>query len=82
MADMTEPALKQLCREQQLYTTPQLNETLFAGFQGYLRLGGLERYTGLRALHLESNALESFVGLPALPDLACLCVTLKRDPCF
>ena len=73
MADMSEAALRQLCREQQLYTTPHLNDTLFAGFQGFVTLGGLERYTGLRALHLESNALDSLEGLPHLPELVCLC---------
>ena len=73
MTEMTEAALRQLCREQQLYTTPHLNDALFAGFQGFLTLGGLERYTGLRALHLESNALDSLEGLPRLPELACLC---------
>ena len=72
MAQMTEAALRQLCREQQLYTTPHLNDTLFAGCQGFMELGGLEKYTGLRALHLESNALESLEGLPELPLLACL----------
>ncbi len=72
MAHMDEAALRQLCRDQKLYATPHLNDSLFAGNQGFLSLGGLEAYTGLRALHLEGNALEMLEGLPPLPGLLCL----------
>ncbi len=72
MAHMDEAALRQLCRDQKLYATPHLNDSLFAGNQGFLSLGGLEAYTGLRALHLEGNALETLEGLPPLPGLLCL----------
>ena len=72
MAHMDEAALRQLCRDQKLYATPHLNDSLFAGNQGFLSLGGLEAYTGLRGLHLEGNALETLDGLPPLPGLLCL----------
>ena len=80
---MDEAALRRLCCDQNLYKTPHLNDSLFAGNQGFLTLGGLDAYTGLRALHLEHNALESLHGLPPLPHLLCLCgATLLRTFAF
>lgn len=69
---MAAEALRAICREHELYSTPELNDRLYCNFRGFTRLGGLENYTGLRALFLEGNALTSLAGLPPLPELKCL----------
>ena len=68
---MTEIALRKICRDNDLYSTPELNDTLYCNFQGFTQVAGLERYTSLKSLFLEGNALNSLVGLPAC-DLKCL----------
>ena len=70
--EMTAEALRRICKEDDLYSTPRLNDHLYCNFKGFAKLGGLEAYTGLRALFLEGNALESLTGLPPLPALKCL----------
>lgn len=65
-------ALAALCKQHRLYQTPALNDRLYANFRGFTAIGALEQYTGLRALFLEGNALESVAGLPPLPELRCL----------
>lgn len=69
---MDAAALAALCKQHRLYQTPALNDRLYANFRGFTALGALEPYTGLRALFLEGNALESVAGLPPLPELRCL----------
>lgn len=69
---MDGPALLAMCKQHNLYQTPALNDKLYANFRGFTSLGGLEPYTGLRALFLEGNALTSTEGLPPLPGLRCL----------
>lgn len=69
---MTSDQLRAICREHQLYITPELNDRLYCNFRGFTSLGGLEKYTGMKALFLEGNALASLRGLPPLPELRCL----------
>lgn len=69
---MTPAVLKQICKETQLYRTPALNDKLYLNFKGFTRISSLEEYTGLKALFLEGNAIDSIEGLPALPELRCL----------
>lgn len=69
---MDAAALAALCKQHRLYQTPALNDRLYANFRGFTALGGLDAYTGLRALFLEGNALESVAGLPPLPELRCV----------
>ncbi|KAI3436266.1 hypothetical protein D9Q98_002319 [Chlorella vulgaris] len=70
--EMDEAALRAVCKEHRHFSTPHLNDTLYCNFKGFTSLAGLEPYTGLRALFLEGNALESTAGLPTLPRLRCL----------
>ncbi len=72
MATMTRAALLELCKEHKLYRTPSLNDKLYANFKGFTNIANLEDYTGVRALFLEGNAIESLEGLSALKDLRCL----------
>jgi dynein assembly factor 1 len=69
---MSKQTLVALCREHGGYKTPNLNDKLYLNFKGFCRIENLEEYTAVRALFLEGNALDSFEGLPSLPDLKCL----------
>jgi dynein assembly factor 1 len=72
MALMNRETLRQICAEQKLYRTPALNDKLYCNFKGFVSIGGLEEYTGLKALFLEGNALDTLEGLPELKELRCL----------
>lgn len=69
---MTPEALKKICKVHKLYMTPELNDKLYCNFKGFTSIANLEPYTGLKALFLEGNAIESLDGLPALQELKCL----------
>ena len=71
-ACMTKQALVEICKQNQLYKTPSLNETLYCNFKGFSAIGGLEEYVNVKALFLEGNVLESLEGLPPLKELKCL----------
>eukprot|EP00070_Physeter_catodon_P015602 XP_023973622.2 dynein assembly factor 1, axonemal-like [Physeter catodon] len=45
------------------YTVPALNEVLYLHQKGYRRLESLEEFTGLKALHAETNAFDKIEGL-------------------
>lgn len=78
--EMTTDALRQVCKEHKLYRTPSLNDKLYCGFKGFRSIACLEEYSGLRALFLEGNGLESMDGLPPLPELRCLYVQQNLIP--
>jgi len=71
---MSPEVLKKCCKEHKLYTTPALNDKLYLNFKGFHSIENLEPYTGVKALFLEGNALDSLIGLPRLSDLKCLFV--------
>ena len=77
--EMSERHLLKACRESNLYSTPELNDILYCNFKGFVNIAGLERYTALKALFLEGNALQSLEGLP-LCGLLCLWVTVFYHP--
>ena len=70
--EMSTATLRQLCKEQELFQTPELNDILYCNFQGFTSLAGLGPYTSLKALFLEGNALETLRDLPPLDQLKCL----------
>lgn len=70
--EMTPEALKAICKEHKLYTTPSLNDKLYANFKGFKSIANLDAYTGLRALFLEGNALENLHGLSKNTELRCM----------
>jgi dynein assembly factor 1 len=55
MAQITSKYLRQLCKDQGRYTTPELNETLHLHMKGFTKIENLDEYTGLRALWLQGN---------------------------
>ena len=69
---MTGAVLLDICKEHKLYKTPSLNDTLYCNYKGFSSIKNLEPFTGLKALFLEGNALDSLDGLPQLDDLRCL----------
>lgn len=69
---MTKESIVKLCKKNQLYVTPHLNDVLYLHYQGYQQIESLEEYTGLKCLWLESNAISEISGLDGQSQLRCL----------
>lgn len=64
--------IKQLCKEQKLYQTPELNDKLYLHFKGFAKIQNLEEYHQVKTLWLESNAISKIENLEKLTQLKCL----------
>lgn len=72
MTEMTKKVLRQLCKDNDLYVTPHVNDKLYAHYRGFNKIQNLEEYTGLRVIWLEGNGLPKIEGLDALTELRTL----------
>mmetsp|Transcript_20782 Transcript_20782/g.31779 ORF Transcript_20782/g.31779 Transcript_20782/m.31779 type:complete len:519 (-) Transcript_20782:78-1634(-) len=69
---MTKEVLRQTCRSQNGYETPELNDVLYLHYKGYEKIENLEEYVGLKGLWLEANGLKKIQGLEYQTELRCL----------
>ncbi len=65
---MTLRYLKQLCKEQKVYQTPELNDILYLHFKGFTKIENLDAYHGLKSLWLEGNGISKIenIGIVSL----------------
>ncbi|XP_033102634.1 dynein assembly factor 1, axonemal-like isoform X2 [Anneissia japonica] len=69
---ITEKALRDHCKANGLYRTPELNDVLYLHYKGYTRLEGLDKYTGLKTIYLECNGFKTIENLRNQKELRCL----------
>jgi dynein assembly factor 1, axonemal len=61
--EMTKEYLKKLCKQDNLYTTPSINDKLYLHYKGFSEVKNLDEYIGLKVLWLEGNGLNKISGL-------------------
>lgn len=60
---MTLKYLKQICKEQKGYQTPELNDILYLHFKGFAKIENMDAYFGLKSLWLEGNGIAKIENL-------------------
>ncbi|OUM70262.1 hypothetical protein PIROE2DRAFT_1678 [Piromyces sp. E2] len=76
---MTEKYIKQLCREQKLYVTPELNDKIYLHYKGFSKIENLTNYIGLKSLWLEGNGIDKIENLGHLKELRCFEIENVED---
>lgn len=67
------------CLRHDGYESPELNESLYLHFRGFMRIENLEPYTSVKALFLESNNLRRIEGVEHLSSLRALFLQQVSD---
>ncbi|CEG41609.1 low quality protein: dynein assembly factor axonemal [Plasmopara halstedii] len=70
--EMDKKVLKKICKDNDLYVTPAINDKLYLHYKGFRSIKNLEEYTGLKALWLEGNGLTQIEGLENQKELRTL----------
>ncbi|KAG1711470.1 hypothetical protein DVH05_008722 [Phytophthora capsici] len=70
--EMEKKLLKKICRDNDLYVTPSINDRLYLHYKGFRSIKNLEEYTGLKVLWLEGNGLPRIEGLEHQTELRTL----------
>lgn len=60
---MTKAAIKQICKDLKLYSTPSCNDKLYLHYKGYQRIENLDEYVNVKVIWLEGNGLTKIEGL-------------------
>jgi dynein assembly factor 1 len=66
--ELTTEYLKEMCKTERMknndiYTTPELNDKLYLHYKGFRKIQALEAYTALKVLWLEGNGIGEISGL-------------------
>lgn len=72
LPEMTAEEIRQSCRENEGYETPELNDKLYLHFRGFKQIQNLEPYTNCKAIWLDSNGLEIIENISCMKELRCL----------
>ncbi|EPZ34909.1 outer arm dynein light chain 1 [Rozella allomycis CSF55] len=69
---MTEKYVQYLCKKNNLYSTPSLNDKLYLHFHGFSRIENLDSYINVKSLWLESNGISIIENISHMKELRCL----------
>ena len=61
--EMTASTLKTYCKENGLYSTPNINDKIYLHYKGFRCIQNLDEYTSLKCIWLEGNGLSRIEGL-------------------
>ena len=69
---MTPKVLRVMCKEQELYSTPELNDKIYLHFKNFKKIENLNEYSGLRVIWFEGNGFTKIENLDSQTELRCL----------
>ena len=73
---MTAQRLREVCKKNDLYRTPAVNDKLYLHYEGFSEINGiaLGEYTGLKCLWLQGNGISKIKGMERLVHMRTLCL--------
>ncbi|CAK0891349.1 unnamed protein product, partial [Prorocentrum cordatum] len=69
---MTPKVLEECCLKNRGFSLPELNDVLILSYRGFRRIEGLNPYTNIKSLFLDSNGIRKIENLQGLPGLTSL----------